>query len=203
MDRYTVVIYPKSHEILLNPQILFGCAQEPKTGPMPSQINQLHLCNLVSIYWHIYVLGDAYFVWPWKSRVPYRDIVTSQRGHLPLLIRTRYVCTCVGAGSWMGGGIRKIKAIRWGAYYYSLVLNVQHCNYDTYKSSLRHIHDPVLSSLKMNGIRLLLFIEFQSALRPFLSLLIVIVIFHFDMDMSYARMVRTASLTSYPVRCKM
>jgi hypothetical protein len=24
-----------------------------------------------------------------------------------------------------------------------------------------------------------------------------------DMDMSYARMVRTASLTSYPVRCKM
>jgi hypothetical protein len=24
----------------------------------------------------------------------------------------------------------------------------------------------------------------------------------FDMDMSYARMVRTASLTSYPVRCK-
>jgi hypothetical protein len=26
-----------------------------------------------------------------------------------------------------------------------------------YKSSLRHIHDPVLSSLKMQGIRLLLF----------------------------------------------
>jgi hypothetical protein len=25
---------------------------------------------------------------------------------------------------------------------------------------------------------------------------------NFDMDMSYARMVRTASLTSYPVRCK-
>jgi hypothetical protein len=24
----------------------------------------------------------------------------------------------------------------------------------------------------------------------------------FDMDMSYARMLRTASLTSYPVRCK-
>jgi hypothetical protein len=29
---------------------------------------------------------------------------------------------------------------------------------DMYKSSLRHIHDPVLSSLKMEGIRLLLFI---------------------------------------------
>jgi hypothetical protein len=29
-----------------------------------------------------------------------------------------------------------------------------------YKSSLRHIHDPVLSSLKMKGIRLLFFIFF-------------------------------------------
>jgi hypothetical protein len=28
---------------------------------------------------------------------------------------------------------------------------------DMYKCSLRHIHDPVLSSLKMKGIRLLLF----------------------------------------------
>jgi hypothetical protein len=80
--------------------------------------------------------------------------VTSQRGHWPLLIRTRYVCTCVGAGSAMGGGIRKIKAIRWGAYYYSLVLNAQPCKYDMYKSSLRHKHDPALSSLKMKGIRL-------------------------------------------------
>jgi hypothetical protein len=113
-------------------------------------------------------------VWPWKSCTPYRDIVTSQRGHWPLLIRvsgitwrgskllevsrnvnfgTRYVCTCVGAGSEMGGGIRKIKVIRWGAYYYSLVLNAQPRKYDMYKSSLRHINDPVLSSLKMKGIR--------------------------------------------------
>jgi hypothetical protein len=69
----------------------------------------------------------------------YRDIVTSQRGHWPLLIRTRYVCTFVTAGSGMSGGIRKIKAIRWGAYYYSLVLNAQPCKYDMYKSSLRHI----------------------------------------------------------------
>jgi hypothetical protein len=67
----------------------------------------------------------------------YRDIVTSQWGHWPLLIRTRYVCTCVGVGSGMGGGIRKNKAIRWGAYYYSFVLNAQPCKYDMYKSSLR------------------------------------------------------------------
>jgi hypothetical protein len=32
------------------------------------------------------------------------------------------------------------------------VLNAQPCKYDMYKSSLRHIHDPVLSSLKMKGI---------------------------------------------------
>jgi hypothetical protein len=31
---------------------------------------------------------------------------------------------------------------------------------DKYKSSLRHIHDPVLSSLKMEGIRLLYFSTF-------------------------------------------
>jgi hypothetical protein len=71
-------------------------------------------------YWHVYALGGVYFVWPWKSRVPYRDIMTSQRGHWPLLIRTRYVWTCVGADSGMGGGIRKIKAIRWGAYYFNV-----------------------------------------------------------------------------------
>jgi hypothetical protein len=33
------------------------------------------------------------------------------------------------------------------------VLNAQPCKYDMYKSSLRHIYDPVLSSLKMKGIR--------------------------------------------------
>jgi hypothetical protein len=28
-------------------------------------------------FWHVYVLGAVYFVWPWKSRVPwYRDVTT-------------------------------------------------------------------------------------------------------------------------------
>jgi hypothetical protein len=94
----------------------------------------LHSMGVVSLrcvfvfYWHVYVLGGAYFVWPLKSRVPHRDIVTSQQGHWPLLIRvssitwrgskfleasrnvnigTRYVCSCVGAVSGMGGGRRK------------------------------------------------------------------------------------------------
>jgi hypothetical protein len=69
-------------------------------------------CVVTQIYmfWQVYVLGGAYFVWPWKSRVPYRDIVTPEWGHWPLLIRTRYVCTCVGAGSGMGGGNKKNKS---------------------------------------------------------------------------------------------
>jgi hypothetical protein len=89
----------------------------------------------------------------------YRDIVTLQRGHWPLLIRKRYVCTCVGADSGMVGGIGGIKAIRWGAYYYSLVLNAQPCKYN---SSLRHVHDPVPSSLKMKGIHLLFLINIST-----------------------------------------
>jgi hypothetical protein len=92
----------------------------------------------------------------------------------------------VGAGCG-GVGEQRTKAIRCGAYYYSIVLNAHRVTsmadtdidavkkqnnaerivvmcigyifltYDMYKSSLRHIHDPVLSSLKMKGIRLIFF----------------------------------------------
>jgi hypothetical protein len=75
-----------------------------------------------------------------------------------------------------GVGKQRTKAIRCGACYYSIALNAHRVTsmadtdidavkkrnnaerkkkYDVYKSSLRHIHDPVLSSLKMKGIRLL------------------------------------------------
>jgi hypothetical protein len=80
---------------------------------------------------------------------------------------------------------QRTKAIRCGACYYSIVLNAHRVTsmadtdlkeikkrnnaerivlmcigyifltYDMYKSSLRHIHGPVHSSLKMKGIRLL------------------------------------------------
>jgi hypothetical protein len=39
--------------------------------------------------------------------------------------------------------------------------------YYMYKSSLRHIHDPVLSSLKMKGIRLLFFYPSPARCLPF------------------------------------
>jgi hypothetical protein len=79
-----------------------------------------------------------------------------------------------------GVGEQRTKAIRCGACYYSIVLNA-HCvtsmadtdidavkkrnnaeckkkkTYDMYKFSLRNIHDPVLSSLKMQDTRLLFF----------------------------------------------
>jgi hypothetical protein len=60
-----------------------------------------------------------------------------------LILHTRYVSTCVGAGGGRGRGTKiKPKANRCGACYLTC---------DMYKSSLRHIHDPVRSSLKMKG----------------------------------------------------
>jgi hypothetical protein len=56
-----------------------------------------------------------------------------------------------------GRGTKKTKAIRYGACYYSIVFTRIGCSLltcDMYMSDLRHIHDPVLSSLKMEGIRL-------------------------------------------------
>jgi hypothetical protein len=43
--------------------------------------------------------------------------------------------------------------------------------YDMYKSSLRHIHDPVLSSLKMEGIRLVFFLFNRTTLQVFVTYL--------------------------------
>jgi hypothetical protein len=40
-------------------------------------------------------------------------------------------------------------------YLSSLMMKVLIWTYDMYKSSLRHMHDPVFSSLKMKSIRLL------------------------------------------------
>jgi hypothetical protein len=125
-----------------------------------------YFSELQLLYWHVYVLGGAYFLWPWKSRAPHRDIVTSQLGHWPLLIRvsgitwrssklleasrnvnigTRYVCTFAGAGSGMGGEEEKHTYCCYAYWLYFLTC-------DMCKSSLRHIHDSVLSSLKMKGI---------------------------------------------------
>jgi hypothetical protein len=67
-----------------------------------------------------------------------------------VILHTRYVSTCVGAGGGRGRRTKiKTKASRCGACYLTC---------DKYKCSLRHIYDPVLLSLKMKGIRLLLFI---------------------------------------------
>jgi hypothetical protein len=52
----------------------------------------------------------------------------------------------VGAGSAMGGGKRKTHVLL------LCVSVIFFLTCDIYKSSLRHIHDPVLSSLKMKGI---------------------------------------------------
>jgi hypothetical protein len=101
-------------------------------------------------------LSARFFVWPWKSRAPHVTL-TSHLGQ--------------GAGCGRGRGTKiQTKAIRFRACYYSIMLNAHRVTSNTFKnindthnnntcdmycSSLRHIHDPVLSSLKMKGIRLL------------------------------------------------
>jgi hypothetical protein len=115
------------------------------------------------------VLGLAYFVWPWKSRAPHVtsrtecniDValgtltatdtcigyhVTRFEASRNVILHTRYVSTCVGAVCGKGRGTK-------------INITDTHNNNtcDKYKSSLRHIHDPLLSSLKMKGIRLLFF----------------------------------------------
>jgi hypothetical protein len=91
---------------------------------------------IICYFWHVYVLGPTYFVWPWKSSVLHVTFVTSHRGHWPLrigyhvtrfkvsrnvILHTRYISTCVGAGCGRGRGTKKTNAIRCGACY-SIVL---------------------------------------------------------------------------------
>jgi hypothetical protein len=78
--------------------------------------------------------------------------VTRFEASRKVILHTRYVSTYVEAGGGRGKGTKiKTKANRCGACYLTC---------DMYKSSQRHIHDPVLSSLKMKGMCLLLLIAF-------------------------------------------
>jgi hypothetical protein len=101
------------------------------------------------LFWHVYVLGGAYFVWPCKSRAPHRDIVTSQRGHWPLLIR-------VSGITWLGSKlletltlVRVTYAHVWARVagwvgeeekhtYFCYAYRLYFLTCDMYKSSLRH-----------------------------------------------------------------
>jgi hypothetical protein len=67
-----------------------------------------------------------------------------------VILHTRNVSTCVGAGCGRGRGTKNKSYPRWSMLFLM---------YDMYKSNVRHIHDPVLSSLKMKGIRLLFYME--------------------------------------------
>jgi hypothetical protein len=135
---------------------LFSCLAPPNTGVLHGQ--------LWSYYWHVYVLGPTYFVWPWKPSEPHRTIrdvtpkslsttdtcivyhVSHFEASRNFILHTRYVSTCVGAGCGRGRGTKNKNYPLWSMLFLT---------YDMYKSSLRHTHDPVLSSLKMKGILLL------------------------------------------------
>jgi hypothetical protein len=87
----------------------------------------LRLPNI--IFWHVYVLGPVYFVWPWKSRTPHvtsrtecnNDVtqgtltatdtcigyhVTRFEASRNVSLHTRYVRTCVGAVCGRGRELR-------------------------------------------------------------------------------------------------
>jgi hypothetical protein len=94
-----------------------------KTAPKFNQrkLNE-SLFKLASdlVYWHVYVFGPAYFVWPWNSSEPYRTIrdvtpgslsttdtcivyhVTHFEASRNVILHTRYVSTCVTAGCGRG-----------------------------------------------------------------------------------------------------
>jgi hypothetical protein len=75
-----------------------------------------------------------------------------------VILHTRYVSTYVGAGCGRVGEERKQKP---SAVAHVIIVSFLRVSVftlltcDMYMSDLRHIHDPVLSSLKMEGIRLL------------------------------------------------
>jgi hypothetical protein len=127
-----------------------------------------------------------------------REVRTRLSASRSVDLETRYVIACVVArvaeGMW-----EEINAIRWTAWYYSIVLNacrvtsmadtgtdaVKHvlllcisffmrigCTLftcDMYMCHLRHINDSVLSSLKMEGIRLLFFLQTYFDIRQYIK----------------------------------
>jgi hypothetical protein len=93
--------------------------------------------NVWTEFWHGYVLHEGII---YKSRVPRTSQMTS-----------RLLCHTAAAMR-----AHNVLCISYNSRDKSLQLSS--CKFLTcemYKSSLRHIHDPVFSSLKMKGIRLL------------------------------------------------
>jgi hypothetical protein len=107
-------------------------------------------------------LSARYFVWPWA---PYHTAhVTSHRGHCPLLVRI----SCI---TWRISKLLETLTflcvmlhilLLCVLFFTRIGCTLLMC--DRYMSDLRHIDDPVLSSLKMEGIRLLLQIFFCTTL---------------------------------------
>jgi hypothetical protein len=77
-----------------------------------------------STYWHVYVFGPVYFIWPWESHRTVRDVtpgslsvtdtcivyhVTHFEASRNFILHTRYVSTCVVAGCRRGVGKQRNK----------------------------------------------------------------------------------------------
>jgi hypothetical protein len=93
--------YVTPYQLVISCWLFIGTCLHLQHLRLPKGLNLYHH-HFDNVIFHVllfclvdmYALGCAYFVWPWKSRAPYRD-VTSQRGHWPLLI-------CVSGSTWRG-----------------------------------------------------------------------------------------------------
>jgi hypothetical protein len=93
-------------------------------------------------YWYVYRVS--------------RDAFRSFSKRYPSYALRKHICG-------RGRGTKKTRAVRCSACYYSTVFTRIGCTLltcDMYMSDLRHTHDPVLSSLKMEGIRLLFLVTY-------------------------------------------
>jgi hypothetical protein len=109
------------------------------SGALSPGYNNPGMKVITHIYWHVYVLGQGYFVWPWSPHRhrTFRDVRpgpltvtdTCIMYHLKnfeafqnVILHMRYVSTCVGARV-VGVEKQWTNAIRCGACYYSIVVN--------------------------------------------------------------------------------
>jgi hypothetical protein len=109
-------------------------------------------------FWHVYVLPPGYFVWPCSPHIHRTEFVTlhnEQKESFQQYFYNRYkIVVYIGLRSdsiknhASRNEARRIAAMR--IIFTCIGCTLLTCN--MYMSDLRHIHDPVLSSLKMEGI---------------------------------------------------
>jgi hypothetical protein len=97
------------------------------------------------MFWHVYVLGLGYFSYDLGHRTGTAHFVTSRK-RIPSIFKNKSTgsCICLRSLIYMSY-VNKVQPIRVKMIRVAAIRV-------TCMSDLRHVHDPVLSSLKMKGI---------------------------------------------------